>query len=439
MTIVSARRAVSGGSGTAGGLRASRRRNSPRSLLVSAIALIGTVVLVTGCSSGSGSSGSGKSSAAGGGAASSSSPQVANVLLISALSGPYAPNAVAAVDGFKAAIYYVNQHGGFNGAKVNLVTKNDNGDPTVALSVLKSALSSGPKPMWVYAGWTSDEALAMMPTLTSDKLFSFETTAAAALGNGSAYPYQFNFGESGTANSLPYVQYLKGQGYTNVGLLTGNDAYGTTVEQAYEDAFKQEGVKFVSAPYSATATDLTPQLEKLKSSNVDVVLLNSEGPTAAYALKSITSIGWSVPFYGDGTSCVVDMTAFVPVSLLARGKFFCSPIGQYAPPTQKSQAVQDMLTSLSAIGVTSITLPLGDYADGWDDPIIMMEETDHAKSLSVDALTNSMETFTAQSPELTTFSSGAKWTKTDHFEQLPTTPAILLPTITGFKDGQYTG
>jgi len=375
---------------------------------------------------------------AGCGPATSNAPAgetVAHVLLISALSGPFAPNAIAAVDGVKAGVNFVNKHGGFNGARVELTIMNDNSNPSVALANLKEALANGPKPMWVYAGWTSDEALAMMPLLTTKKILSLETTGAAKLADASAYPYQFNISQKPQDTYGFYVKFFQDKNIKKLGLLAGNDAYGTTVQAAYQDAFKGSGISITIAPYNFTSLTLTPQLQQLKNAGVDAVLVDSEGPTAAYVLKDIDAMGWSIPLYGDSTSCIVNMVAFVPLSLLSRGKWVCSALAEYNP-SNETQAVKDMRAHLAEVGAT-LKYPLTLAANGWDDVMIMKYMTDKAKSFNSDDLVKAMTTYEVPGSLLAGATGGSKWGKTEHWNISPPAPLHVLAPITGYKDGQY--
>ena len=206
-------------------------------------AAVGAVALASIGLAACSSSSSGPSASSGGSAAATAPKSPFTVLAIVASSGSLAAVTQSELQGMQAAAKYVNAHGGFDGQQVQITVKNDNLDPTTAANLLQAALSSGTKPDMVYAGTTSNEAAALMPILTQNKMFSLQTDVSDSTIAPSKNPYAFSISSS-TGDFGAEVAAATKAHYPNakkVGILIGNDVNGTSLLHSERPDLQKQG------------------------------------------------------------------------------------------------------------------------------------------------------------------------------------------------------
>jgi ABC-type branched-subunit amino acid transport system substrate-binding protein len=223
------------------------------------------------------------------------------------LSGANQTNSAAFGAGLQAGVDTVNAKGGVLGRKLELVTENNESDPTKAVSLLQDQLRKA-SPDWVWAGSSSSDALAMLGVLTQKKIMAFSPGSAPQVGDPTQFPYSFSAGVTSSSIADALTKYLTGKGYKSVGILTANNAFGDAAAQGYKAAFEKAGLKVSAETYEPDAVEMKGPLARLQEGHPDVVVFNDFiHPT--YVLKSRTELGMgNVPFLGDLSASLTDLT-----------------------------------------------------------------------------------------------------------------------------------
>ncbi|HZQ83464.1 MAG TPA: ABC transporter substrate-binding protein [Acidimicrobiales bacterium] len=236
---------------------------------------------------------------------------------------PLQPNAQTAVAAAKAAVSYVNSHGGVLGHPVELTVVDDAGNPTTAVTKLESAINSGSKPAVFLQADASTEAAAELPILAQNKILSFNQAPTSSSGDPAKFPYNFDLSPSTANYASAFCPYVKSHGGSSVGILHGNDAYGDALGPAMAKACQDAGVKVTGTQqFELTALDMTPQLEALEAGHPSYLLLQAYGPPAGYVLQGLQKLGWNVPVLGDDSVMVSPVITSPP------------PSGQLGAPTE---------------------------------------------------------------------------------------------------------
>ena len=216
------------------------------------------------------------------------------------VTGPVAAFTDAEIGGFQLAVDKVNEQGGINGRKVELVVQNDGNDPTTAVTLLQKYLASGKTPDAVYAGSSSAVALSLLPVLASRKIISLSApNSKAALDHPDKYPYGFATTVASAESGPFFAKEAQAKGFKKVAMLYADSATGQGSFAAYQAAMKQAGIPLVSATYKETSLDMTPQLQKLQAEKPDALILNGYGAPTLYVFKSRAQLGWDLPTYAD--------------------------------------------------------------------------------------------------------------------------------------------
>jgi branched-chain amino acid transport system substrate-binding protein len=338
------------------------------------------------------------------------------ILDVTALSGPYAVIGTPEVQATRAAVNYLNARGGLSGHKIVLELKDDQGSATTAVSVVQQALSSGSKPNLVLPGVTSNETDALLPVLARNNLLSIATTGSTEITDTSKYP--LSFGSSFEPQDGPGSEaaYLAKQGYKTVGVLSADDAYGTSWLTFISHALAAEKLKEVAVGYAPTSLDLSPEMTKIDSGHPDVILAEGFGaPLGAIFAARAKLANYSIPLVADNT-----ISAGNPWATVGNSTAFTNSleqayaVQQYEPSAAQRPAVQTMLTWVKKLGPVTAAISL--YAGSWDVLQTVRAAVAQAGSLDSSTLAKSIENLSASDAEWTQNGGAAPgYTASIHF------------------------
>ncbi|MFD7877415.1 ABC transporter substrate-binding protein [Streptomyces sp. NPDC059766] len=359
------------------------------------------------------------------------------ILMITANSGPFQIYGEQTKNAMTVEANYINAAGGINGRKIVLDVVDDQGDPTKAVSLLQSKLSGGQKPDAVYAGTTSNEALALLPILTRNKIFNIGVTGDGAINDPEKFPYTFR------ANS-PYAAYtplvasaVKARGYQKVGVLYANDALGGSSSAAVNKALGAAGVKVVNATFDATSLDLSAPMSRLKSAGVDAVVFGAVAPaTAAQVLEARAKAGATdIPFIADQAT-TANLAKLVPAADLKNVFSHNVNACLSQPSTPQSAQLTKFIADLKKLGPINGSL----IASVFSADILKAVQVAAKQAGSTDAaeLQHALETM-PQQPAGTWVSFGdVAFSAESHFNTAAVAGDYSISTFGPIVDGQVT-
>lgn len=284
-----------------------------------------------------------------------------NFLYSGDFTGPTQSYTQGEMDGLKIAASEINANGGILGRQVNIISVNDQDNPTTAVSLLEQKLSSGTKIDAMYPGGSSEVTQALLPITTQNKILTVDATSDTALNNPSKYPYHFGDSESVQQTIPPFVQMAQAKGWKKVAIIYGNDTTGQAVNSGYTSALKAVGIDVVSAAYDDSALDMTPQLETLKAANPNALVISSYGTPSIYVLKSRAQMGWtSTPAFGDLITSALPFALLMPASALTNFYVQASQTTLASnPDAQNDPAMQEMISDAKKMGDQSALAGVG--------------------------------------------------------------------------------
>ena len=263
----------------------------PRYRLCSALAVTVvsvTVVAVTAaaCSAPGASSGGGTASTGSTGAAAGP----IKIAVVDAQSGSESDLGQFEYRGVKLAVSQANAAGGIDGRKITLTLYDDQGDPTVGTELAKKIASAGDVAMFGTA--ESAVTLAMAPILESEhipNITSGQSTGLLKVGS----PYLFLNGPTGLTYDTTLANYVvKTKGYKKIAMLTNNDSYGTGEQSSFTKSLKSLGITPVASKVvPADQTNMTPELQSIKSSNPQVLFIGAEEAQSGLTVKQARALG----------------------------------------------------------------------------------------------------------------------------------------------------
>jgi len=284
-----------------------------------------------------------------------------NFLYSGDFTGPTQTYTLAEVAGLKIAAAEINANGGILGRHVDIITDNDQNNPTTAVNLLEQKLSSGTKIDAMYPGGSSEVTQALLPITTRSKILTVDATSDTSLNDPAKYPYHFGDSESVAETIPPFVQLAQSKGWKKVAIIYGNDTTGQAVVAGYSAGLKAAGIATVSAAYDDTSLDMTPQLQTLKSANPNALVISSYGTPSIYVLKSRAQMGWTTtPAYGDLITSALPFKALMPAAALANFFVQASETTLASnPDAQNDPALQKMISDAKAMGDSAMLTGVG--------------------------------------------------------------------------------
>jgi branched-chain amino acid transport system substrate-binding protein len=390
-------------------------------IAASATVLAASLIAGCGSSGGSGSAGTPASSY--------------QVLAVLPMTGASSLQAQADLQGLKAAAAVLNARGGLLGHRIALTVKDDQLNPTLAITEVDSALASGSPPQLVVAGSTSNETDALAPILKRSGVLNMQVTSDTKIDDGSTYPQ--TFGVTVTIPSVinALVSYVKAQRPSKVAFVYADDALGTAVAPYEIGALKAAGINVVSDSYSATALDDSATLLKMQAAHPSLLIMEAFGADAGYLISSKAKLGWSIPTIGDSALAASNVAALVPAADLAGIRVEEFAIQQYRPFAQQNAATRAFLTALARQG--PVRQPISSGAFAYDILMLLDIAARQANSVATDRVVAALNDLRPTADPGYVLFSDPRFTAAQHALTLPPADYAFVPAsgvVDGFSD-----
>jgi len=406
-----------------------RTRASRASVLLLGLIVVGVAACgSSGTPAGSGSTaGSGSSTAAG---------TPFDVVFDTGTTGPYGANGEAAVQGLEAAANVLNQtQGGILGHKVKVEVLNNNGNPTLAASLLEQRLSSGPRPDMVEPGAISSEGVIEVPIANAAKVLSVGSPNDSSLDNPSKYPYEFMTTPAALLEQESLMDYFKAHHYANVGMIYSSDAYGASLGQATIQAAQQAGIKLETVTYEDTDLNMTAELQKLQADHPQVLYVQGFAAPPGIILQDLYALGWKIPTIGDTAAAATPVIAQDASKPFEKGLLLQNlklSVYSGSEPT----AVKNYIAAISKFGPIDSLLSTTSFQ--YDSLMVVAVAAEQAKSLATPAIANALEHLKQPaSPPWVTL-SGYSYSPTDHAPAAAPGNYVVAP-ASALANGQFDG
>ena len=220
-----------------------------------------------------------------------------------ALTGPSSSTGVAINRGTELAVEEINNAGGVNGRKVELVVRDTQSDPTKAVNGV-AELVNRQKVNVVYGPLNSGEALAATPLLARDGAVQLHPCFVDSLTDPKKYPLCFRNAPTNQQIGASGNRYVLGvMTVKKVAVIGDTTGYGTASVDAYVPLLKQGGAEIVyQGEVDASNPDVKPELLRMRDAGAEVVMPWSvNAGFLARILNTRAQMGWDVPVVGQTT------------------------------------------------------------------------------------------------------------------------------------------
>jgi ABC-type branched-subunit amino acid transport system substrate-binding protein len=209
-------------------------------------------------------------------------------------SGP--ASAYASIGKTQAAYFnMINEQGGVNGRKINLIQYDDGYSPPKAVEQVRKLVEND-EVLFMFQMIGTPSNAAVQKYLNTKKVPQlFAATGASRFSDPKNYPWTLGFNPNYFVEGRIYGQYiLKNYPDAKVGVLYQNDDLGRDYLNGIKSGLGDKAATMVVAEASYEISDPTAdsQILKLKSAGADVLFSASTPKFAAQTIKKNAELGW---------------------------------------------------------------------------------------------------------------------------------------------------
>ncbi len=217
-----------------------------------------------------------------------------------ALTGPSSAPGVGNNRGVMFAVETINAAGGVKGRKIEVITRDTQGDPTKAVNAVQEMMAS----YTVHAIWgpnNSGESLATTPIISRRGIPNIHSCGITSLIDPKKFPNAYRISPSNDQTADPprlYCQQILK--VNNVAVIGDSTGYGTMMVGDSTANFRQNGGQVVyQAQIDATQPDMMPDMLRMRAAGTQaIVVWTVSTGMIARMLNARGAMGWDVPFVG---------------------------------------------------------------------------------------------------------------------------------------------
>jgi branched-chain amino acid transport system substrate-binding protein len=290
-------------------------------------------------------------------------------------SGPTVSAQGPALQGLRSYIRMVNDAGGVNGNKINLIEKDDTYNVARELEYVKSLINDD-KVVLVTGIGNSSGFAAILPVLNAAKVPGLANQGALKSNSWPFQPYMFqgncNYGDQAEV-ALAYTQIrakLKSLKGVKVGIAGIEVASGQEWIQALKDKVTALGGIPVTQTLPTAIVSADVQVQAFQNEKVRMILMHHAISGGIAMLRSIAKFGLDVPI--SGSTGVTQDLAFTSAPYEAAKNFVGTNC--YTPPlVAKSAQAKLAVATGQKYGVSEAEISQTNYALGWVNGMIIVD------------------------------------------------------------------
>ena len=256
----------------------------------------------------------------------------------------------------------INDQGGINGRKINLISLDDGYSPPKTVEQVRKLVEED-KVLFVFQTLGTPSNTAIHKYMNEKKVPQlFVATGATKWGDYKNFPWTMGYQPNYQAEARAYAAHiLKTKPNAKIGILYQNDDYGKDYLQGFKDGLGDKASKLIVKEVSYEITDPTvdSQVIALKSSGADTFFNITTPKFAAQAIRKAYDIGWHPTQYLNNVSANVG-SVMIPAGLekskgIITAQYIKDPVD---PQWQKGKEYDDFMAFMKKY------LPEADVKDG---------------------------------------------------------------------------
>jgi branched-chain amino acid transport system substrate-binding protein len=221
---------------------------------------------------------------------------------------PYSgPASAYGVIGRTEAAYFkmINEQGGINGRKINLISLDDAYSPPKTVEQVRR-LVEDEKVAFTFQTLGTAPNLAIRQYLNDNKVPQlFVSTGAAVFSDPEHFPWTIGFNPNYQTEAHIYAKdILANKPDGKIALLYQNDGFGKDYLKGLQDVLGADhaGMLVKAASYETSEPTVDSQIVTLQGSGADILVIGATPKFAAQAIRKAFDLGWNATRYVSNVS-----------------------------------------------------------------------------------------------------------------------------------------
>jgi len=194
----------------------------------------------------------------------------------------------------------INEQGGINGRKINLISVDDGYSPPKAVEMIRKLVEQD-EVLLIFQSLGTPSNSAIQKYLNAKKIPQlFVATGATKWGDYKDFPWTMGWQPNYQTEGRIYAKdILANHPNAKIGVLYQNDDYGKDLLKGLKDGLGAQGQKLIvaEATYEVSDPTVDSQLVSLKSAGADVLVDITTPKFAALAVRKVYDMGWKPVHY----------------------------------------------------------------------------------------------------------------------------------------------
>jgi branched-chain amino acid transport system substrate-binding protein len=221
-----------------------------------------------------------------------SAPLSAQILIgqTAAFSGPVASGVKEGTEGAKVYLEHINERGGVNGQKIELISMDDKLDAKLAAENAQKLIEKGVVALFFNRGTPMTQAI--MPVLDKNKVPLIAPSTGAMLLHKPVHPWVFNVRATYQREAEKAIRHLHLVGLTRIAVLQSDDSFGDDGAQGALNGLEAVKLKPVlHEKYSRAKPDFGPVAPKVAASGAQAVVFVGSGTHVVDGIVALRAAG----------------------------------------------------------------------------------------------------------------------------------------------------
>lgn len=221
--------------------------------------------------------------------------------VITSLTGPEAKFGLAQKYGYQMALEEINSAGGALGRPLELVYQDDTSRPEVAMAAVEE-LAEDPTIVAIIGAYSSSSTFPASAVANRYQIPMIVPSAITDDITAQGYEWIFRICAPASSYARAILDFLaKEARATTLAVVYENTQFGSSVAKAALERARSAGIRIVAfEAYDQGATDFTPLLTRVKSSNPDAVLFVSYLADATLLMRQSKEIDFNPKVFAAG-------------------------------------------------------------------------------------------------------------------------------------------
>lgn len=208
------------------------------------------------------------------------------------------------------AVEAINEAGGINGEKINLIIYDDGADPNKARTFVTRLIEED-EVVAVVGGSSSGASMAVIP-LFEEAGIPFVSLAGALAIIDPVKSFVFKTPHTDRMACSKIFEDITKLGLSKVGMISGTGGFGASMRKQCLDIAEESGVEIVAdETYGPKDADMTPQLTNIaNTAGIEAVVNPGFGQGPAVVTRNYAQLGIKLPFYqshGVASNSFIDL------------------------------------------------------------------------------------------------------------------------------------